>query len=406
MNSTLIRFCIAGVTAACCLAAGCSSTGPDARGNPAPTTPQAKSCTTDADCAVPATPHCEPAKKACAPLPRGAAIGHLDGSASSVVLTEIYAPGAAVKPIDLAFRGDERDELFIVGYGDNSLHRGSGLTTDAPTFKRILDPAAAHFMLKPPAIAMGTPEFFGTCGDNLNEHGGGDGAARYFMGPALFSTDPKILGARTAGGLGSHMDMLHSSPLCRGIAHEVANIYWVFNEMDRSLDKYNFNKDHGPGEDDHSDGEIYRYAKGQVKGVDGTASHLFFDAEDKFLYVADSGNARIVRVDTTKGTKGAELPRRNEPLKANGVMNGTDVEEVVPPGVLTRPSGLEIHEGLLYVTDAATSTFHVFDKGGAEIRRLETDLPAGSLSGLAFGPKGKVYFTDKVGGKIYRIDPL
>ena len=75
----------------------------------------------------------------------------------------------------------------------------AALDTDAPTFKKILDPAAGHFMLKPPALAMGTPEYFGVCGDNLNEQGGGDGANAFFMGPALFSTDPAILGKRTVG---------------------------------------------------------------------------------------------------------------------------------------------------------------------------------------------------------------
>ena len=339
-------------------------------------------------------------------LPPGHEIGVGDGTAASVTLTSIYATGAAAEPVDLAFRGDTQDELWVVGYGDNSLHRGAGLTTDTPAFKRILDPAAGHFMLRPPAIAMGTDAFFGTCGDNMNEHGGGDGSARFFMGPALFSTDPAILGKRTSGGLGSHMDMLHNTPLCRGIAHVRANIYWVFNAMDSSLDKYDFHADHGPGNDDHSDGEIYRYAMGQVRGADDTPSHVFYDAEDAFLYVADTGNARIVRLDTTKGKLGASLERQNEPLQGEGVMDGTKVEVVVPPGTLTKPSGLEVHGGLLYVTDTATSTFHVFDKAGAAVRSLKVDLPAGSLAGLAFGPGGKAYFTDRIAGQIYRIDPL
>ncbi len=146
---------------------------------------------------------------------------------------------------------------------------------------------------------------------------------------------------------------------------------------------------------------------GKVKGVeDGTPSHVFFDAEDDFLYVADTGNARIVRLDTTKGTKGASLERQNEPLKGEGVMNGTSVEEVVPAGVLTKPSGLEVRAGLIYVTDTATSTFHVFDKTGREVRRLKVDLPPGSLAGMAFGPGGKLYFADKVARKVLRIDPL
>ena len=58
------------------------------------------------------------------------------------------------------------------------------------------------------------------------------------------------------------------------------------------------------------------------------------------------------------------------------------------------------------MTDTATSTFHVFDKTGKELRRLETGLPAGSLAGMAFSPTGKLYFTDKVAGKVLRIDPL
>ncbi|HSO36717.1 MAG TPA: hypothetical protein VLT33_29530 [Labilithrix sp.] len=392
---------VMGSLAAC--VGGCSSAESSSPGGPAPPAV----CAVDAECAAsPATPLCDTPTKACVALPPGHEIGYRDGAPASVTLTAIYAPGAAAKPVDLAFRGETQDELWVVGYGDNSLHRGAGLTTDAPTFKRILDPAAGHFMLKPPAIAMGTDKFFGTCGDNLNEHGGGDGSTRFFMGPALFSTDPAILGVRTSGGLGSHMDMLHNSPLCRGIAHVRANIYWVFNALDHSLDKYDFHEDHGPGNDDHSDGEIHRYAMGQVKGLDGTPSHLFFDAEDDFLYVADTGNARIVRLDTTKGTKGASLERINEPLADQGVMNGTAVEEIVAAGTLASPSGLEVHGGLIYVTDAASSSFHVFDKTGRELRKLQTELPAGSLAGLAFGPGGKIYFTDKVGGKIYRIDPL
>jgi hypothetical protein len=390
--------------------AGCSSTttqvnnsssgGPD--GGSAPAGP---ACATDSECAATAdTPLCDLTAKACVALPAGHEIGYRDGEATSVTFTEVYKPGAAVKPTDIGF--SEADEMWIVGYGDNSLHRGTGMSTDTPTFKRILDPAAGHFMLKPPAIAIGAPGFFATCGDNLNERGGGDGSARFFMGPALFDTDPAILGVRTAGGLGSHVDMLHNTPLCRGIAHEKANIYWVFNGLDHSLDKYNFNQPHEPGGDDHSDGEIYRYAMGKVKGVeDGTPSHVFFDATDKFLYVADTGNARVVKLDTTKGKKGESLERQNEILVDEGVMDGTDVEVVVAPGTLTKPSGLELHNDVIYVTDTATSTLHVFDKTGQQIRSLKTGLPAGSLAGIAFGPDKKLYFADKVAGKIVRIDP-
>lgn len=384
-----------------CSSSETSVNGGGSSGAVAPVVP----CKADAECTgTAATPLCT--ASVCAALPPGHEIGYRDGVPATVRLTEIFAAPAAAKLTDLAFHSERTDELWTVGYGDNALYRGSRVGTDAPTFDRILDPASGHFMFRPPAIAMGTPAFFGTCGDNLNERGGGDGSNAFFMGPALFSTDPAIIGIRTAGGLGSHMDMLHNTPLCRGIAWVSDNIYWVFNGFDHSLDKYNFNKDHGPGGDDHADGTIFRYAMGDVKGVeDGTPSHVFFDPVDKFLYVADTGNARIVRLDTTKGTKGASLARQMEPLADEGIMNGTAVEVVVAAGVLTKPSGLEMRGGLLYVTDTATSTFHVFDKTGHEVRRLEVDLPAGSLAGVAFGPDDKLYFADKVASKIVRLDP-
>lgn len=61
--------------------------------------------------------------------------------------------------------------------------------------------------------------------------------------------------------------MLHSTALCRGIAHAEEKIFWLFNSAKGSLDKYNFGADQGPGNDDHSDSEINRYAAGEVAGV-------------------------------------------------------------------------------------------------------------------------------------------
>lgn len=376
----------------------------------APTETPAPKCAGDAQCAAsPDKPLCEVATGACVALPAGNEIGYRDGTSASVTFTEIYKTKASSQLVDLEFNAEHPGELWVVGYGDDSLHIGTGVGGDGtPSFKRIVDPAAMHFMHKPPALAVGAPGLIGTCGDNDNGQNASnsDGSANLFMGPAMFSTDRMILGKSTPGGLGSHVDMLHNSPLCRGIAHASANVFWVFNAYDNSLDEYNFNKPHEPGGDDHSDGEIYRFATGKVKGAtDGTPSHVFFDAEDGFLYVADTGHARIVRLDTSKGTKGAELDRQPEPLKADAMMMGTDVEEIVPAGSLTKPSGIEVYGGLVYVTDAATSTFNVFDKTGTALRSLATDLPAGSLAGFTFGPDGKIYFTNKLSGQVLRIDP-
>ena len=374
------------VTLASFAGSGCSEDGP--------------SCATDADCEASGQVCGE---SACVARPPGFEIGHGDGSPGSVTFTDVHLTKLSTQPVDIAFHPERKGEAWVVGYGDHSIWLGTGLDTASPKWEYFTDPAAYHFMYKPPAIAMGVADTWGTCGDNDNAQNAR--VPNYFMGPALFSASLDVFPKVTPLGLGSHLDMLHSTPFCRGIAHVEANWYWAFNAHDKALDLVNFAQDHGPGMDDHSDGEIYRYVEGQVKGVEGVSSHLFYDAEDKFLYVADTGNKRIVRLDTTKGTKGGRLSRRNEVLKASAVMNGVDVEEIVPPGTLEQPSGLEVKGGLLYVTDAATSTFHVFDKTGKELRTLATGLPAQSLSGFTFGPDGKIWFVDRKQGKVVRIDP-
>jgi outer membrane protein assembly factor BamB len=318
-----------------------------------------------------------------------------------VNLVSVYEPDAPRQPTDLAFNSDNPSELWVVNRDGSVLiieHPGEENATSI----RRRDPAADHFMDHPPALAWGTDSAmwgptWGVCSDGNN---GGD----YFVGPSLMPGSLDIFAKPTPKGLGSHLDMLHSTAYCRGIAHVLANIYWVFNSDKGSLDKYDFHKDHGPGNDDHSDGEIWRYATGAVQGVDDVPSHLFYDADDQYLYIADTGNKRIAKLDTTKGTMGPSFPG-SEDIQTRRMVNGAVVVDVVSTGLLSAPSGLEIRGGLLFVSDNATSKFHVFDKMGKLIRSLDTGLPPQSLAGLAFGQDGKAYFTNLQDSRVYRIDP-
>lgn len=366
-------------------------------------------CTTNDQCTA-GKETCDTTIGKCVAATNGIEIGSGDGSATSVTFTEIYSASKRAELVDLAFSEKDPTQLWVIGYGDDSVHVGTGVTAESNgTWEDYVDPAAGHFMHKPPAFAMGADGFWGICGDNDNSQNDPRREPNYFMGPALFTTDLEVFAKQNpeAGlGLGSHYDMLHNTSMCRGIAHEEANVYWTFNGQLGSIEKNNFNENHGPGFDDHSDGEIYRYVEGQVKGVEGVSSHLFYDASDKMLYIADTGNKRIAKLDTTTGKLDGRLPLRNEPLKKSGIMKGATVEDVVPAGTLEQPSGIEVKNDLIYVTDTATATFHVFDKTGKEIRKLETGLTAGALSGFTFGPDGKIYFTDRNRGKVLRIDPI
>jgi DNA-binding beta-propeller fold protein YncE len=328
----------------------------------------------------------------------------VNGSAAVVeVLTE-----ALNRPRDLAFNPLRPDELWIVS-NDGSVvivHE----TTSNMTFEKRRDPAADHFLHKPSSIAFGAdPTTFGsvgtfaTCGESRNEHG--IEGAEDFMGPALWSSDLEVFAVKDPIGLGSHLDMLHNSPLCMGVAHERDNVYWTTNGRDNSIIRYDFAADHNIGLDDHTDGASLEFVRGLIKYAPGIPSHMVYRAEDAMLYFADTGNGRVVKLDTASGVRGLKLPTKERQVGGHYRMNDAVLTDVVPPGVLTAPSGLEIKNDILYVSDNETGHIVAFDLQGKQLNAIETGLPPGSLAGMAFGPDGKLYFVDMVGNRLLRLDP-
>jgi sugar lactone lactonase YvrE len=122
------------------------------------------------------------------------------------------------------------------------------------------------------------------------------------------------------------------------------------------------------------------------------------------LYVADTGNRRVLILDVTSGVEGDTFGGL-EPVETRTEVLDAELGELVGAETLESPSGLELHAGLVFLSDNATSKFYAFDKDGEQIRTLETGLPAGSLGGFTFGPDGKLYFVDILGGRVLRIDP-
>ena len=375
---------------------------PDASPPPPPPPPPPGGCKANAHCAASvATPVCDVASGDCIALPPGFQIGHGDSSPTSVSFVLVHEQDMLRQPTDLAFNPSKPTELWVVNRLDDSTIIIQSPGAPEMTSERRHDPAASHFMDRPPAIAFGAVDdewgqTFAVCGDSDN--GGND-----FMGAALFTADLDVYAKPTPDGLGSHLDMLHSTSFCRGLAHYEANVYFLFNADRGSIDKYDFREDHGPGADDHSDGEIYRYIRDTLTGATGIPSHLAFDPTDQQLYIADTGAARIVKLDTASGTVGSSFAGDEPALRR--YMDDAVVADVVPPGVLASPSGLELHEDLLFVSDNATSRFYAFDLQGKLVRQLDTGFAPGSLAGFTFGPDGKIYFVDMLTSRIYRLEP-
>lgn len=387
---------------------GCSSED----GGELPNTPPAPECSVDADCGMMAV--CSGAG-VCEEVTAGP-LGGSDGIAGLTQLVD--DPSREVT--DIAFDATRENRLWVLmrefptelpcnEQDQSGCDALEGVTliiddpaTDSAVYTEIKDPNAWHFMRRPPAMAMGAGETFATCGEARTGNYLDD--FRDFIGPSLWSSNLEIYGIQPPGLNGSHLDMLHGTPFCMGIAWEQGNVYWMFNGDVGAIDRADFKADHGPGESYHDDGEYRRFALGQLARVEGVPSHMKVDHDSGWLYVADTGNGRIVRLDTTTWTDTDQDIEVYEDLALHVMAEGYTFEEFIPPGAIQQPSGLALREGLLYVSDYTAGTISAFDLETRE-RVASLELDATTVTGLTFDPEGRLWFVEKDQGNVFRIEP-
>jgi DNA-binding beta-propeller fold protein YncE len=309
-------------------------------------------------------------------------------------------------PRDLDFKPGT-NELWVLNNGTSSTpgsatvtFYNAGRANQLSRWRR--DSNAGHFLRMGSAIAFGDNGLWANSNESDN---GGD----MFMGPALWPSDSTIYTKvhQNDNMLGSHCDMLHQSSWAMGIAHETGNVYWIFDGYAKqgNICKYDFVKPHEYGGDDHSDGKIWRYTEIKVLRVANIPSHMIIDKATGMLYIADTGNKRILKVNTKTGSVAGNLTQNSENIAGYYKVTGTTSETYVSTG-LTQPCGIDFSEGRLIVTDYSNGDIIIYNATGAaavEMGRIKTGSKG--IMGVKVGPDGKIWYVDNVANKVVRVDP-
>ena len=322
-------------------------------------------------------------------------------------------------PRDLDFNTYRSDmnELWVINENSatfDSNFGGSTVTfynvgTDSQWTDYRKDSYSGHFMHTASAIAFSDNGGFANTLDIQDANGNPSG---YFSGCSLWESDTSVYARVNQNGpeLGSHWDMLHQSPFSVGIAAETANIYWLFDGFHNTIAKYNFQEphsDHEHGGEDHSDGLVYRYDEVVVERVSGLSSHMVIDQGTDLLYVCDTGNNRIIRMNINSGSINYSLTPYGENIEGYYSMHNAEYETVIDSGLIN-PTGIDIYNNYLLVSDYSNGEIIIYNieqqNNFQEIQRIQTNL-SNDIMGIKVGPDGSIWYVCTNSNKLYQILP-
>lgn len=468
---------------------------------PDPASPASPSPTNTPACTGPGPATVGPLDPAVAPLTCAPAFGQPsstaagDNDASSTTSVHVLATAAAGlfdTPRDLQFHPSNPNELWVANSGtaDNSVltfwaEPSAHATTGSFRAVRVADRAKYHYMASVSSLAFGVGGRFATCQESMNDYDGltargfpeGMGGNR-FMGPSLFESDP----ARRVNSMGElcssselhdatelgppnsksecflrHIDMLHESPLCMGIAHDPEqfsscqgghatvqqNVFWTFDGYGRPdqvptadvprrgmLMRYDFERDHGGCNEylcaDHGEAEVRRYEDVVLTRLPGVASHIVLGGGGhRDLWIADSGAGRLLRVDPDSG-RVARTAIYEWPIYSSShlhfnykVWSCTTYEvfaDANTPGLLTAdaaefvPSGVALGDDVVYVSNHATGNVIAFDVYTGEVVATVQTGRTRALAGLEVrtGAEGtqQLFVLDQVQGDLILLTAM
>ena len=222
------------------------------------------------------------------------------------------------------------------------------------------------------------------------------------MGPTLWGSSLSTFD----GGHAGHLDMLHNSPNGSGIAWAGNNVYWYYDGYHGSLSRYDFVMDHGLGGTDHSDGIMYRAIEGGLGYEDGVASHVVYNFDNGHVYAADTANNRIIAVDSNTGEIGSVVTPDYDggtQRRINGIQNWVVADGNSIEPAMAKPSGMEMHDGMLFVSDYATARIYALTLEGEVVDWLDTGFAPNSIMGITFDDAGSLYVVDHNTPQVLKI---
>jgi hypothetical protein len=334
--------------------------------------------------------------------------GPRDGGASAMQIRLIVPNSRLTRPTDIGFNPNRPEELWVTCFTSDEIVVAENYGTPEVKYHNFPD-QTNHFAERIISIAFGDKMTFGTCGDSDNDYNG-LAPPNYFMGPVMWESSIEVFYEHNWDNPGGpHTDMLHASPFCTGVAWESDNRYFAVNGILGSVESYDFREPHDYGADDHSDGIIRRLATGVFTRVPEVPSHMELDRETGWLYIADPGGARVVRVNTKSGDVGAPLFPNLDPGTTFTSMEQVNWEVFLSPeeANMITPSGVALHDGTLFVSDFGTGIIHAFDVvTGARLDEYDTLRGPNAIMGVEIGPvDGLLYFVDSAADQVLRLEP-
>ena len=337
----------------------------------------------------------------------------------TISITQGFDSDGLFKPRDLDFHSlpGRTNELWVINENSASFDPNFGGSTvtfynagsDEQWADYRKDSYSGHFMHTASALAFSDNGGFANALDVQDANGNPNG---YFSGCTLWDSDTSIYARINQNGplLGSHWDMVHQSPFSIGIAAETENIYWLFDGYHSTIAKYNFQEphpDHEHGGEDHSDGIVYRYDEIEIERISGLSSHMVLDKDNGYLYICDTGNQRIIKMNTNTGTINYSLTPYGENIEGYYSMIGAQYETIIDSG-LVLPTGIDIYEDNLLVSDYSNGDIIFYSLGNLginqELKRLHTYRENDVMS-IKVGPDGTVWYVGTSTNELIQIVP-